>query len=83
MTIDQQIYHLLLNNAGGVQNNIKGINKMLLNKMRKGTGKTKFSQLLEAMFENGIDRVTLHSEHTLMNIEVKDKSIEVLTKAIQ
>lgn len=80
MNIDQQIYYTLLDNAGGVQSKIKGINKMMLNKMRKGDKKTKFSELLEALLENGINEISLKSEHTIMNIDVKGKDIQVTTK---
>lgn len=80
MSIDQQIYYTLLDNAGGVQSNIKGINKMMLNKMRKGDKKTKFSELLEALLENGINEISLKSEHTIINIDVKGKDIQVTTK---
>lgn len=82
MGIDQQIYHLLLDNAGGQITKIKGINRVLLTKMRKGESKTKFSELFEALFENGISKATLHSEHTTMDICVEGKQLTVTTKKI-
>lgn len=81
MNIDQQIYNLLLDNAGGQVSKIQGLNRVMLSKMRKGDSRTKFSQLFEALFENGIEKATLKSKHTVMDISVKDKQVTVVTKS--
>jgi len=82
MKIDQQIYDLLLDNAGGQISKIKGVSAPTLREMRKGSGKTTFSTMFEVFKENGIKAVTLSSEYTSMHIDMENRSVKVQTKKI-
>lgn len=81
MNIDQQIYKAFLAHAGGIQENIKGLTRPTLIKMKKGKNKTRYSEVFEGMFANGINKISLHSEHTQMDFVLDGKEVNVITKS--
>jgi len=84
LKIDQQIYKILLEKAGGKQNKIDGLSPSALSKMKNGNIKIPFSKLFEVMQKNGITGIiTLKSLHTQMDIEVDKKEVFVRTKSIK
>lgn len=83
MNIEQQIYTVLINHAKGVQDRISGISKPTLIKMKRGEGRTKFSELFKVLFDNGIENITLTSKETIMQFDVKGKGVEITTKSIK
>lgn len=82
MNIEQQIYNVLLNNAKGVQADIKGLTQPTLIAMKRGDSKTSFSKLFNILFDNGILKLTLESEHTQMVFYCEDKEVVIQTKSL-
>lgn len=82
MNIEQQIYHALLANAGGIQANINKVSQPTLIAMKRGKGKTRFSQLFQMLFDNGVESITLHGKNTEMTFNCIDKDVSVTTKSL-
>lgn len=84
LKIDQQIYKILLEKAGGKQNKIDGLSQSALSKMKHGNVKIPFSKLFDVLRENKITGcITLKSDHTQMDIQVDSKEVFVSTKSIK
>lgn len=82
MNIDQQIYHELLKNAGGEIKNIKDISRPTLIEMRRGESRTSFRKLIDVLLANGMECITLKSQHTEMQINSLNGEVTVTTKSL-
>lgn len=81
MNIEKQLYQILIDHAKHHNNGkVEGVSKPTLSNMKLGKGKTTFSKVFKALFDNGIQKAVLSGENVEMEINTITKEVNVLAK---
>lgn len=62
MNIEKEVYKIIIANAKSNQKKVESVSMPTLRQLRKGDGKTSVYKVFDALFSNGINKITLNTE---------------------